>query len=57
MGKRLDAAYRAGRSRAWIKYKHRRRERLAVTCWRERDGALPEFLLARGRGWSAAASG
>ena len=47
VGKRLDAAYRAGRSRTWIKCKHRRRERLAVTGWRERDGALPEFLLAR----------
>ena len=26
---------------------HRRRERLRVTGWRERDGELPEFLLAR----------
>jgi bifunctional non-homologous end joining protein LigD len=47
VAKRLDASYRAGRSRAWIKHKHRRRERLAVTGWRERDGKLPEFLLAR----------
>ncbi len=47
VAKRLDAAYREGRSRSWIKYKHRRRERLAVTGWRERDGAVPEFLLAR----------
>ena len=57
VAKRLDAAYRAGRSRTWIKYKHRRRERLAVTGWRERDGAMPEFLLARadadGRLWPA----
>ena len=47
VAKRLDAAYRAGRSRSWLKIKHRRRERLAVTGWRERDGELPEFLLAR----------
>jgi len=47
VAKRLDAAYREGRSRSWIKHKHRRRERLAVTGWRERNGELPEFLLAR----------
>ena len=47
VAKRVDAPYREGRSRAWIKYKHRRRERLTVTGWRERDGELPEFLLAR----------
>lgn len=47
VAKRLDAAYRAGRSRAWIKQKHRRRERLAVSGWREREGSLPELLLAR----------
>jgi bifunctional non-homologous end joining protein LigD len=45
--KRLDAAYRKGRSRLWLKIKHRRRERLMVTGWREREGELPEFLLAR----------
>ena len=46
--KRLDAPYAEGRrSRSWIKVKHRRRERLVVTGWRERDGELPEFLLAR----------
>jgi ATP-dependent DNA ligase len=33
-----------------VKHKHRRRERLVVTGWRERDGALPEFLLARWAG-------
>jgi bifunctional non-homologous end joining protein LigD len=47
VAKRLDVAYREGRSRAWVKHKHWRRERLAVTGWRERDGELPEFLLAR----------
>jgi bifunctional non-homologous end joining protein LigD len=47
VAKRLDAGYREGRSRTWIKCKHRRRQRLAVTGWRERDGGLPEFLLAR----------
>jgi bifunctional non-homologous end joining protein LigD len=47
VAKRLDAPYREGRSRAWIKHKHRRRERLFVTGWRERDGERPEFLLAR----------
>jgi ATP-dependent DNA ligase len=45
VAKRLDAAYPEGRSRSWIK--HRRRERLAVTGWRERNGELPEFVLAR----------
>jgi bifunctional non-homologous end joining protein LigD len=47
VAKRLDGAYREGRSRSWLKIKHRRRERLMVTGWRERDGELPEFLLAR----------
>lgn len=47
VAKRLDAVYREGRSRSWVKVKHRRRERLAVSGWRERDGQLPEFLLAR----------
>ena len=48
VAKRLDAPYAEGRrSRSWIKVKHRRRERLVVTGWRERDGELPEFLLAR----------
>ena len=56
VAKRLDSAYREGSSRSWIKHKHRRRERLAVTGWRERDGELPEFLLARpGAGWPAVA--
>jgi bifunctional non-homologous end joining protein LigD len=48
VAKRLDAPYAEGRrSRSWIKHKHRRRERLAITGWREREGALLEFLLAR----------
>ncbi len=48
VAKRLDAPYAEGRrSRAWIKHKHRRRERLVVTGWRERPDDLPEFLRAR----------
>jgi ATP dependent DNA ligase domain len=48
VAKRLDAPYAEGRrSTWWVKQKHRRRERLVVTRWRERKGALPEFLLAR----------
>ena len=54
MAKRLDSAYREGSSRSWIKHKHRRRERLAVTGWRERDGELPEFLVARPGPWRRA---
>jgi bifunctional non-homologous end joining protein LigD len=48
VAKRLDAPYaERRRSNAWVKQKHRRRERFVVTGWREREGALPEFLLAR----------
>jgi bifunctional non-homologous end joining protein LigD len=48
VAKRLDAPYAEGRrSNAWVKQKHRRRERFVVTGWRECDGALPEFFLAR----------
>lgn len=48
VAKRLDSPYRPGRrSSAWVKQKHRRRELFLVTGWRERDRALPEFLLAR----------
>ena len=49
VAKRLDSRYTAGkRSAAWVKTKHRRRERLVVTGWRELgDGRLPEFMLAR----------
>ena len=48
IAKRLDGRYAEGwRGRAWIKQKHRRRERLLVTGWRERPDELPEFLLAR----------
>ena len=51
VAKRLSAAYSAGRrSSAWVKHKHRRSEWFVVTGWRERTGALPEFLLARRRG-------
>jgi hypothetical protein len=48
VAKRLDAPYAVGRrSTSWVKQKHRRRERFVATGWRERDGALPEFFLAR----------
>jgi bifunctional non-homologous end joining protein LigD len=48
MAKRLNAPYAEGRrSNAWVKQKHRRRERFVVTGWRERDGHLPDFFLAR----------
>src|SRR5690348_16868135 len=40
VAKRLDAAYGEGRrSSAWVKQKHRRRERFVVTGWREHDRA------------------
>ncbi len=56
--KRLDAPYAPGRrSSAWVKRKHRRRERFVVTGWRERDGELPEFLLARRRNGGLAPAG
>ena len=50
VAKRLDAAYREGRSRSWLKIKHRRCERLTVTGWRERDGELPRGPARRVRG-------
>lgn len=48
--KRLDLPYRAGqRSGAWLKYKHRRSETLAVAGWvpHAETGQLHELLLAR----------
>ncbi len=48
VAKRLDARYAEGRRTTdWLKHKHRRREHFVITGWRERNGALPEFLLAR----------
>jgi ATP-dependent DNA ligase len=49
VAKRLGSRYTEGkRSASWVKTKHRRRERLVVTGWRELgDGRLPEFMLAR----------
>jgi len=49
VAKRLGSRYTEGkRSASWVKTKHRRRERLVVTGWRELgDDRLPEFLLAR----------
>lgn len=58
VAKRLDAPYAEGRrNNSWVKQKHRRRERFAVTGWRERDGALPEFFLARRVGKELAPAG
>jgi bifunctional non-homologous end joining protein LigD len=51
VAKRLGSVYSPGhRSRDWVKFKHRRRETFRVTGWRERDGQLPEFFLAREAG-------
>jgi len=51
LAKRLDARSTPGRrSTAWIKHEHRRREQLVITGWRERNGALPDLLLARRHG-------
>jgi ATP-dependent DNA ligase len=48
VAKRLDAPNaEARRATHGVKQKHPRRERLVVTGWRERDGALPELFLAR----------
>lgn len=48
VAKRLDAPYAQGRrSSAWVKQKHYRLERFLITGWSEREGALPEFFLAR----------
>ncbi len=45
VAKRLDSPYWEGRrTPAWIKRKHRRRERMVVTGWRERRDSLPEFF-------------
>ena len=46
--KRLDSPYRAGRrSDAWRKYKHRRRETLAVAAWTPGDRQPDTFYLTR----------
>lgn len=46
--KRLDAPWTLSRRSArWVKTKHRRREVLVVTGWREREDGPDEFLLAR----------
>jgi bifunctional non-homologous end joining protein LigD len=35
VAKRLDAPYQPGRRLdAWLKYKHRHRERMTITAWR-----------------------
>jgi bifunctional non-homologous end joining protein LigD len=48
VAKRLDAGYLAGRrSGAWLKQKHRRRERLLITAWLPGDGEPDRFLVAR----------
>ncbi len=45
--KRLDSAYRSGRATSWLKHKHRRRERLAVTAWTPGEGQPDTIYLAR----------
>ena len=51
IAKRLGRVYSPGRrTHDWVKFKHRRRETFRVTGWRERDGQLPEFFLAREAG-------
>jgi bifunctional non-homologous end joining protein LigD len=46
--KRLDSSYRPGRrSNAWRKYKHRRRETLAVSAWAPGDRQPDTFYLTR----------
>jgi bifunctional non-homologous end joining protein LigD len=50
VAKRLDSPWTPGRRTAhWVKSKHRRRERLVITGWRERSDAPEEFLVARQR--------
>jgi bifunctional non-homologous end joining protein LigD len=46
VAKRADAAYQPGRrSRAWIKYKHRRSEHLQISGYRTDGDGRPETLL------------
>jgi bifunctional non-homologous end joining protein LigD len=46
--KRLDSSYAAGkRSGAWLKHKHRRRERLMVTAWLPSADGLDVVYLSR----------
>jgi len=49
VAKRLSSAYQPGRrAGAWLKHKHRQRERLTVTAWRPGNGREPdEVLVAR----------
>jgi len=49
VAKRLDASYQPGRrSGAWLKHKHRHRERFTVTAWRPGHRHQPdEVLVAR----------
>jgi bifunctional non-homologous end joining protein LigD len=49
VAKRLDAPYQPGRrGEAWLKHKHRHRERLIVTAWRPGERRRPdEVLVAR----------
>jgi bifunctional non-homologous end joining protein LigD len=48
VAKRLDSPWTPGRrTPCWVKTKHRRRETLVITGWRERRNGLEEFLVAR----------
>ena len=57
VAKRVDLPYRVGRrDGSWIKFKHRRSERLAVVGWRRQergDELLVADLDGRRRGWCA----
>jgi ATP-dependent DNA ligase len=57
VAKRLDSRYEEGRrSAAWLKHRHRRRERFVITGWVPfAPGRLESFLLARARGRIAGA--
>ena len=50
VAKRLDSAYQPGRrGTAWLKYKHRHRERLTITAWRPGDRREPDEVLVSRR--------
>ena len=55
VAKRLDATYQPGRrGGAWLKHKHRHRERLTITDWRPGNGREPDELLLSRRDPSGA---
>ena len=55
VAKRLDSAYQPGRrGTAWLKYKHRHRERLTITAWRPGGRREPDEVLVSRRDHSGA---